>query len=81
MQVGTQHVVFKGQRLRDVRKGAGLSQQRLADMVGVSRESVKSWERDGIEHATLGNAVKVAEALGVSVYDLIDADERKTVRT
>ena len=71
MQVRTQHVVFKGQRLRDMRKAAGLSQQRLADMVGVSRESIKSWERDGIEHAALGNAMKVAEALGVSVYELI----------
>lgn len=33
-----------GDRLRELREGAGLSQAELADAVGVSRETIARWE-------------------------------------
>ena len=35
-----------GEKLVGLRQSSGLSQDRLAEMVGVSRQAVSKWERD-----------------------------------
>lgn len=35
-----------GKRLQQVRKAAGLSQEQLAELVGMSRQAVSKWETE-----------------------------------
>lgn len=61
-----------GEMIRNERKKRNISQARLGEMVGVSREAVKRWEtgRAGI---TADHADKAFRALGVSIT--IGADD------
>jgi transcriptional regulator with XRE-family HTH domain len=43
--VGEDLVVFRAQRLREARLGAGLSQVQLAAAIGTTRHEVGRWER------------------------------------
>ena len=36
-----------GERIRDARRAAGLSQEKLAERVGVTRQAVTKWENGG----------------------------------
>jgi transcriptional regulator with XRE-family HTH domain len=53
-----------GPRLRSLREAAGLTQQQLADLVGVKWESVSRWER-GTREPSWGNVLALGKALGV----------------
>ena len=53
-----------------LRREAGLSQYRLAVMVGVTERTVWNWERRGIADAKYGAAKRLARALGVPMEDL-----------
>lgn len=55
------------------RKAAGLTQEELANKIGVSRQTVSDWER-GDATPDLANAAKIASALGVTVDALINFD-------
>ena len=58
-----------GERLKHYRKQRGLTQQELADILGVSNKSVSRWESGSYpDVATLG---PLARALGVTVDDLL----------
>lgn len=58
-----------GERLKRYRKQKGLTQQELADLLGVSNKSVSRWESGSYpDVATLGPLAKV---LGVTVDDLL----------
>jgi transcriptional regulator with XRE-family HTH domain len=59
-----------GDRLRDVRQAAGVSQERLAELAGLHRTYVSSVER-GLRNISLLNIEKLADALGVSLADLM----------
>lgn len=37
-----------GQRIQKLRKGAGLTQEQLAERMGVTRQAVSKWESDGL---------------------------------
>jgi SOS-response transcriptional repressor LexA len=64
-------------RIRDAREAKGLSQQALADAVGVTRSSVQWWERtDGTGTAPKRSQVaKVANVLGLSLAQLVGGDD------
>ena len=58
------------ERLKKYRRARGLTQQELADRLGVSNKSVSRWESGGYpDMATLG---PLARALGVTVDDLLN---------
>lgn len=59
-----------GQRLREVRRKAGLSQERLADLAGLHRTYVSGVER-GLRNISLENIDRLAGALGVELADLM----------
>ncbi|WP_276869200.1 helix-turn-helix transcriptional regulator [Enorma massiliensis] len=61
-------------RVAKLRRQRGISAYRLAKEAGVSRSMLTKWERDGIYHAELGCAVKVARALRVPVEDLYEEE-------
>lgn len=63
-------LVAFGQRIRQLRKSRGLSQENLAFSVGVHRTYVGMIER-GEKNITLSNIRKMADAFGISVSELL----------
>ena len=63
-----------GEKILAARKKAGLSQTDLADLVGVSRQSVSKWET-GESSPEAGNLLPVAKALNVTVDWLLSEDD------
>lgn len=62
-------VVRFGQRVRELRKGSGLSQEAFADKCGLDRTYMSGIER-GKRNVALRNIEAIAEALGVSISEL-----------
>ena len=56
-------------RIREVRNEKHLTQQQLADTVGVYRETIAAWEA-GKQTPSVDAIDKVADALNVAVWDL-----------
>ena len=56
-------------QVREIRTGKGLTQQQLADLTGVTRQSVNSIEC-GRFIPTIDTALRIAVALGRDVGDL-----------
>ena len=56
--------------LKSARVAAGLTQQALADRLGIWRETIAHWE-NGTRQPTLDRLPKIAEALGCEVGLLI----------
>lgn len=63
-------LVAFGQRIRQLRKSRGLSQENLAFSAGVHRTYVGMIER-GEKNITLSNIRKMADAFGISVSELL----------
>lgn len=57
-------------KLTDLRKKAGLSQEQLADQLGVTRQSVSKWE-SGAAMPELVKLIALSELFGVSVDYLV----------
>lgn len=60
-----------GRRVADLRHARGLSQERLAELVGVDVTYISRLERASGLNATLAKLVGIAEALGVPVHSLL----------
>ena len=63
------------EKLMTLRRRAGLSQEQLADRLGVTRQSVSKWE-GGAAMPELGKLVALADLFGVTLDDLV-RDERE----
>lgn len=64
-----------GEKLKQARKEAGLSQEQFAEKMNVSRSAVAKWETDkGMPD--VNNLKVIAQLLGVSVDYLLDEDEK-----
>ena len=59
------------ERLKRYRKEKNMTQQELADALGVSNKSISRWESSG-GYPDVPLLVPLARALGVSVDDLLD---------
>lgn len=68
-----------GQRIKKARKKAGLTQQSLADKIGVSRTSVLQWERGEVKDIKAQYLVRVANATGSSMKYLAVGDDQHFV--
>ena len=64
-------------RLCELRKSRGLSQEELADRLNVSRQAVSKWER-GESSPDTDNLIELAKIYGVSIDELINGDEIPT---
>ena len=64
-----------GERIKEQRKSCGMSQEKLAELVGVSRQAVTKWETDQSAPST-EKLFKLAEIFGTSVDLLIKTEER-----
>lgn len=66
------------EQMKKYRHAKGMTQQELADLLGVSNKSVSRWESDG-GYPDVTMLVPLARALGVTVDDLLDT--QRPVRT
>jgi transcriptional regulator with XRE-family HTH domain len=67
-----------GGRVRELRRGRGLTLEELAELSGVSRAMISKLER-GEKNPTLVVAAKLAEGLGVTLSRLAGTEERREV--
>ena len=65
-----------GERIREQRKNAGLSQEKVAELVGVSRQAVTKWE-SGQSAPSTENLFKLAEIFGTTVDILLSSDKEE----
>ena len=69
-----------GQKLKDKRTGLGLSQEDLAEKIGVTRQTIANWEK-GKTYPDIGSVLKLSDLYNVSLDELLkeDATMRKHV--
>ena len=67
-----------GERLKKYRQEKRLTQQELADLLGVSNKTISRWESDG-GYPDVAMLVPLARALGVTADDLLDGE--RPIRT
>ena len=60
--------------LRTIREEQGLTRKELGKLSDVKERTIEEWEVNGIEHGTLGNVKKVADALNCLIDDLLPRD-------
>lgn len=56
--------------LKQIREEKGYSVQDLADKIGVTRQTVYNYEKEGFASATLGNMMKLFEVLEIELKDI-----------
>ena len=66
--------------IRKLRKEAGLSQERMAEELCVSRQAVTKWETDG-GTPDLDNLQAIAQLFGVSVDSLLGGDSEEQLQS
>ena len=64
------------ERIREIRMAKKLSQVELANILGVTKQSVSNWENDNIQ-PSIEMLIKLAKALSVSSDYLLGIDERR----
>lgn len=60
-----------GHRVRELRKAHGWSQQKLGDEAGVTAQTVWLLETHQLKDVKLSTLSKIADAMGVSLTDLL----------
>jgi len=65
-----------GTRIRAARRNRGLTQDQLAERVGVSRSAVAQWETGRTGQVT-GNLSRIAEVLDVNVEYMMSGDDKR----
>ncbi|MGI9122965.1 MAG: helix-turn-helix domain-containing protein [Rubrobacter sp.] len=63
-----------GERVRELRSGLGLSQEKLADVSGLHRTYIGAIER-GERNVSLRNIVRLAQALDTTPTSLLEGIE------
>ena len=66
------------EKLKQIRKQAGMSQEQLAEKLGVSRQAVTKWETDaGIPD--IGNLRAISDLFHISIDELLGKDKEERV--
>ena len=67
-------VINYGIFFKNARKESGLTQQQVADKMGIRQSNVSDWEND-ISRPEYEKLVELSKLYGVSVYDLLDVPD------
>lgn len=59
-----------GEKLQELRNKSKLSQEKLAELVGVSRQAVSKWEND-LSYPDTRNLIRLSEIFNVSMDELL----------
>lgn len=66
----------KNTKMKDARGNIGLSQQELADRVGVSRQTINAIEK-GDYNPTIRLCIRICRCLGLTLNDLFWEEDEK----
>ena len=58
------------EKINHYRKQAGLSQEKMAEKIGVSRQAITKWE-NGTGTPDIANLMAIADLFLISVYELL----------
>lgn len=61
-------------RIRKIRKLRNITQQELAESIGVSKSTISKYESGNITNIKIDTLNKIADVLGVSIAYLLDVD-------
>lgn len=64
--------------IRDVRKQEGMTQNELAEKLGINRATLSKYENGQID-PTISQLEKISEILDVSLFDLIPSEKHKSI--
>ena len=73
-----EHDIHAGERLRVARRLAGLTQQQLADHLGVSFQAVQKYE-NGENRLAAGRLIKATQILGVNLAFVARDETARTI--
>ena len=68
---------FKGdikmisEKIKELRENKGISQYRLAELTGIYRSTINRYENGLIQKISFDNLLKICEALGVDIKNII----------
>ena len=68
-----------GNRISQLRKEKGITQEDMAEKLGVTPQAVSKWEND-ISYPDILLLPKIAEMLGVTVDELLSGESKKETR-
>lgn len=68
-------MLILGKRIKQARELKGLTQESLAEMVGVSRTAIARWESGDID-PTVDHLIRMSNSLGVDISYLLGADNK-----
>ena len=68
------------ERLQELRKKAGYSQEQVAEMLGISRQAISKWE-SGQGNPEIDNVIKLTEIYDVSADYILFGKESSTIVT
>ncbi|QOR34953.1 helix-turn-helix transcriptional regulator [Clostridium sp. 'deep sea'] len=66
-------VINISQKLKQLRKQHKISQENLAELLGISRQVVSKWE-NGLSKPETNNLLKIAKIFNISVEELVSSD-------
>lgn len=69
-----------GQRIKEARKNAGLTQKELAGKLGVAYQTLAQWEND-LRNPKLGTLYRISAALEVPVSKFLTPDEEAEIES
>jgi len=67
-----------GKKLVELRKKKELSQESLAELIGVSRQTISKWEL-GDTYPDINQAKKLSKLFDVSLDELVDNDVKNII--
>ena len=71
-------MVMLNQRIKELRLARGINQVKLAEVLGVTKQSVSNWENDNIQ-PSIEILMKLAEYFCVSTDYLLGLEEKITL--
>lgn len=63
--------------MKKKRKDAGMSIRELSDASGVPDRTIRHWEAGHAAGASYANLSKVAKALGCTIDDIVEGEEKR----
>ena len=69
---GPQIALINGTKIRKIREEKGLTQLYLSEVVGVTTDTISRWENRRYPTIKMENAIRLAQALEVSLEEILE---------
>ena len=60
-----------GEKIKEIREEKGMTQYRLSQLTGINRSTIKRYEENYIKKISLENLIKICNALGVDIKEIL----------